>query len=91
MTNTTWIAERVNPNGDILIENAPYDIVATVWSNKKGYETTARLIAAAPELLIALQALVDHAQETYPHFESLRGQADIGCALYAIKRATGRE
>ena len=90
MTNTTWIAERVNPNGDILIEDNT-GIIATVWQVPEHYEATARLIAAAPELLIALQALVDHAQETYPHFESLRGQADIGCALYAIKRATGRE
>lgn len=48
----------------------------------------ARLIAAAPMLLEALVVLVDHAQETHPHFESPRGQADIAAALAAIARAT---
>lgn len=49
----------------------------------------AALIAAAPELLAALEVLVEHAQETYPHFESERGQRDIKQALAAIAKATG--
>src|SRR5213080_987218 len=36
------------------------------------------------ELLAALKVLVDHAQETYPHFESERGQRDIAQSLAAI-------
>ena len=49
----------------------------------------ARLIAAAPELLEALSVLVDHAKETYPHFEDVRGQNDIAKALTAIAKAKG--
>ena len=50
----------------------------------------ARLIAAAPELLAVLEALADHAAETYPHFESHRGQVDLACARAAIAKA-GKE
>ena len=46
----------------------------------------ARLIAAAPELLAVLEALADHAAETYPHFESHRGQVDLACARAAIAK-----
>jgi hypothetical protein len=49
----------------------------------------ARLIAAAPDLLEALMVLTNHAQETYPHFEDVRGQADIAAALAAIVKAKG--
>ncbi len=38
----------------------------------------------------ALRVLVDHAQETYPHFESPRGQADIRRALAVLKRRRSR-
>lgn len=48
----------------------------------------ARLIAEAPNLLHALIAMVDHAKEQYPHFESVRGQTDITLAETAIRRAT---
>jgi hypothetical protein len=49
----------------------------------------AQSIAAEPDLLAALETLVDHAQEKYPHFESERGQRDIAAALKAIARARG--
>lgn len=52
-------------------------------------EADARLIAAAPDLLDVLRVLTDHAKETYPHFESDRGQRDIAAALAAIAKATG--
>ena len=38
-------------------------------------------------LVAALQKMTDHAQETYPHFESERGQADIKQALEALELA----
>lgn len=57
---------------------------------KSEQEANARLIASAPDLLAALQTLTDHAQETYPHFESERGQRDIAAALAAIAKAEGR-
>ncbi len=45
----TLIAERVNPAGDILIEQGEIygGIVATVWSSKKGYEEAAKRIVRA--------------------------------------------
>ncbi len=50
--------------------------IESVWCAPLGAVTT--------ELLNALKVLVDHAQETYPHFESERGQRDIARALRAI-------
>lgn len=50
----------------------------------------ADLIAAAPAMKAALLTLVEHAQETYPHFESERGQCDIAAALEALSQANGR-
>ena len=41
------------------------------------------------DLLAALEVLTKHAQETYPHFESERGQQDIKAALAAISKARG--
>ena len=49
----------------------------------------ARLIASAPELLEALEAMIEQAQETYPHFESERGQKNIELAKLAISQAKG--
>jgi hypothetical protein len=49
----------------------------------------AKLIAAAPELLVALKVLVEHALETHPHFESERGKRDILAAIVAVTKATG--
>ena len=45
--------------------------------------------ATAPRLLEALETLTNHASETYPHFESERGQTDIAAALAAIKATKG--
>ena len=39
------------------------------------------------KLLEALKVLVDHAKETYPHFEDTRGQRDIKQAMEAIAAA----
>ena len=50
---------------------------------------TIALWESAPDLLAALRTLAEHAQETYHHFESPRGQADIVAALAAIARAKG--
>jgi len=36
--------------------------------------------------LDALRVLVDHAKETYPHFESERGQRDIAQAEAVLNR-----
>jgi hypothetical protein len=47
----------------------------------------ATLMAAAPDLLAALKVLMDHASETYPHFEDTRGQAGIAAARAAIAKA----
>ena len=62
------------------------DIVAEVVSLSRANQS---LIAAAPDLLAALRVLADHAQETYPHFESSRGQTDIAAARAAIAKAEG--
>lgn len=68
------------PNGD------PLEVHASANDHTEQYDT-AQLISAAPELLAALITLVDHAEETYPHFESARGQADIAAAKAAIQKA----
>ena len=47
----------------------------------------ALLQATAPELLAILRTLTDHASETYPHFESERGQREIADARKAIAKA----
>lgn len=52
-------------------------------------DANAWLMAAAPDLLAALDTLTDHAQEVYPHFESERGQKDIAQALAALAKARG--
>ena len=43
----------------------------------------------AEELLRVLEIITDHAEETYPHFESERGQVDIARAVKAIAKAKG--
>lgn len=40
-------------------------------------------------MLEALRVLADHADETYPHFESERGQREIDAARAIIARAEG--
>jgi len=74
------------------------EIVAQVWrtgldrgltSKQRDEETlaNAHLIAAARELRSALRVMVNHAQETYPHFESERGQRDIAAAIAALRKS----
>ncbi len=69
------------------------DIPRDSWNHS---EHDAELIALAPTLLAqrdallaALQVMVDHACERYPHFESERGQRDIEQARAAIALAGG--
>ena len=68
--------------------NGETNYVARLYGGSMS-EAYARLIAAAPDLLAALDVLTDHAEETYPHFESERGQRDIAAARAAIKDARG--
>ena len=75
-------------------------VVCTVGDNPEG-ETfeqdviiankIVRAVNAYGDLLEALKAMVDHASEQYPHFESERGQKDIAEARAAIAKATGKE
>jgi hypothetical protein len=65
-----------------------FDTIRT-WLDT-GKDIYARTPAANPGLLDALIALVEHALETYPHFESPRGQADIAAAWNAIWKARGK-
>jgi hypothetical protein len=91
-----WVANRVNPNGDILIESGgPYNIIATVWKSHPSFESTAHLMKTAPELLKALESIVRiadlrDANVRRPEglFELLRDAA--GTARAAIAEATGR-
>jgi hypothetical protein len=91
--------KRTGATFDILGRSADAEdadevcVLAHVYT---GYN--AALIAAAPALLAecrrlradnarlreALDVLVDHAEETYPHFESERGQRDIAQARAAL-------
>lgn len=52
-------------------------------------QANARLIASAPDLLEALEILVEHAMEKYPHFESQRGQEEIKSARDVIAKVKG--
>lgn len=42
-----------------------------------------------PELVEALAVLTDHARETYPHFESERGQREIAAARAILSKCEG--
>lgn len=83
------VAQRTDPaDGKLKFYFADYMLVNQRVPNYEAGQANARLYTAARELLVALQVLVDHASETYPHFESLRGQADIRTARAAIAKAT---
>jgi uncharacterized SAM-binding protein YcdF (DUF218 family) len=90
-----------NQHGDRILKNwrvgsrgkspglvTPVAVIAEQDSAAEEH-ANATLIAAAPELLAALKILVDHASETYPHFECERGQRDIAQARAAITKAIG--
>jgi hypothetical protein len=64
--------------------------IADVFNTGKSAKYNAALIAAAPDLLEALIALVDQTWEQFPHFESERGQENIAQALAAIEKAKPR-
>ncbi len=46
-------------------------------------------ISPLERLATAAKNLAEHAKESHPHFESPRGQADIGAVLVAIELAGG--
>lgn len=48
-----------------------------------------RYKAERDELLAALTTITEHAEETYPHFEDTRGQADIARARTLIAKIEG--
>jgi hypothetical protein len=79
-----WYEASMGNHQGLVVDEQTGANVAVVYD-----KANARLIASAPELLEALAVLVDHAQETYPHFEDIRGQADISKALSAISKAKG--
>ena len=49
-----------------------------------------RLIAAAPELLEALETMVERAGMRYPHFEQGNGAEDLATVRAAIAKALGK-
>jgi len=60
--------------------------------NKENWDiANARLIAAAPELLATLIALVDHAQEQESNFNYQRGQTEIDAGIKAAEKAIGKK
>jgi len=100
-----WTYERLYPHkkgcaigtGNLTNPTAS-TLIATAWNTTKGLsgpqdeetEANARLIAAAPELLEALQGMMhhhDHDQVGWPQDQCLRCQT----AFAAIAKAEGRE
>ena len=91
-TKGPWVAlKRGMGDTEIIAKNRRVVCECTFTDALDGseFQANARLIAAAPDLLEALVILLYHAQETYPHFESERGQRDIESALDAIRKARG--
>jgi hypothetical protein len=50
----------------------------------------ASYLADIRNLAARLEVMVDHAKETYPHFESERGQRDIREAEIALRSVNGK-
>jgi len=92
-----WTVEHRKDNGEMMSAQFGFihgpkgksDWVADVGylhnDNGSGSMTNARLIAAAPELLAALSAILDMATDNRTHGSEI----DMACA--AIAKATGRE
>jgi hypothetical protein len=81
-----WYGEHsVYTDQGIITSESAGNTIAVCYTCKADTD----LIASAPDLLAALITLAEHAQETYPHFESPRGQADIAAAWSAIYKARG--
>ena len=87
MTHTPGKWEVLGPNPSITVgvEFAPdmFDIVATVWDWKDGeacevIKANARLIAAAPDMLATLKALMDdrHNWEAWLDAENVIAKAE---------------
>lgn len=91
-TPTPWKLTEVKSVGRVrynfyTVRNANRMSVLCRLNNKDIAQKIVRAVNAHDELLEALRVLVEHAQETYPHFESERGQVDIKNALNAIAKA----
>ena len=64
--------------------------VTVTWTRGCTSEANARLIAAAPDLLEALQSIVDCCEEDHAARDYASRQTEIrGIARYAIAKATG--
>ena len=79
-------------NSEIRKDGNVFDLV-----DESGAHTTtdtlarANLYANAPELLAALIALVDHAQEQEANFDNQRGQTEIDAGIKAAEKAIGKK
>ena len=67
------------------------DLCVAVLHKDDEAKKLARIFAVAPRMVLALTRLTMHASETYPHFESPRGQADIDAAVAVLKEAGVRK
>jgi len=54
-------------------------------------EINSDLLPAVVDLLAAVEVLISHAKEVYPHFESERGVRDIKAAEDAVANVKGHE
>lgn len=98
-TERPWRCETLGSEGpriypDCVDKRERLKYVAIVnardWNeDQANAELIVRSVNAMPALVAALQTLVEHAQEQYPHFESPRGQHDILTAQNALKLARG--
>ena len=93
-TPAPWTVRRIpdEPDGDerfsYWIDSAKHTPIADVRAYPNGLsEANAVVLALAPDMLRLLQTLTEHASETYPHFESERGQAELAEARALIARA----
>lgn len=80
--------EQVDEEGHegmpVFVGGNPFDTIATVWP-REGCNANARLIAAAPDLLVALKGMLLVFGEDEQTYHTLR------MAREAIEKATGKE
>ena len=75
----------------VQCDSSPIRVLNDTPKSQAEAEANAAFIVRAcnshAQLVAALEKLIDHASETYPHFESPRGQADIAQARAALAAA----
>ncbi len=99
MNNTIIVKKSFTPgpwrleydNSVVMDNQVVITHTAPDGANQAERKSNAQLISAAPDLLMALEVLINHAMETHPHFESKRGQNDIAAAIKAVAKAYGEE